>query len=62
MTIHKIICDRCGKEFEDRLNKKDLTAKINYWGPGARRSGVAQQIDLCCKCNEEFINFMEEHQ
>lgn len=59
MQIKKTVCDRCGKEIFNCFNLKDVAARINFWNVGAPRSASGQKIDLCPKCCDEFIRFLE---
>ena len=56
--IETIICDRCGKEIS-AYNLTQVSARIDFWGIGERRSGPSQRIDLCEDCCTEFIRFLE---
>ncbi|MBO5019058.1 MAG: hypothetical protein J6D52_00180 [Clostridia bacterium] len=38
---------------------RDDSAKITLWGVGENRGSGGQRIDLCIKCYEEFVGFME---
>ncbi len=60
--IEKIICDRCGIEFEF-INNAQLSAqsaRIDLYQIGQPRSYPSQRIDLCEECYEQFINFLEK--
>ncbi len=65
MISKTITCDRCGKEIQNPHScyvptyaVKDYSAKIEYYGIGVTRTNP-QRIDLCQKCNEKFIDFIE---
>ena len=53
-----VTCDRCGKEI-DSYDIKISSARLDLWGPGVSRTYGAQRIDLCLRCHEEFVNFLE---
>ncbi len=53
-----IMCDVCGTEMSD-YRLKEYSALIKLWPPGQCRSGAEQRIDLCLKCFEKFVNFLE---
>ena len=58
-----ITCDRCGKTIIDfarcsNQSMKEYSAKIHYWGCGTSRSYSEQRIDLCVKCDDDFIKFI----
>ena len=62
MRIQKILCDRCGKEFE-AINNAQLSqesARIDLYSIGQSRTNPSQRIDLCEDCYLEFINFLEK--
>lgn len=61
MRIQKIVCDRCGKEFETVNNQQlsEVSARLDLYPIGCRRTCPEQRIDLCEDCYQEFINFME---
>ena len=56
--VETVICDRCGKELTS-YNLTQVSARIELWGIGERRSGASQRIDLCEDCYNAFITFME---
>lgn len=61
MTENKVTCDRCGKS-EMLITKNDiiiLFAKIDLWGVGQHRTEAPQRMDLCEKCFQKFVNFLE---
>ena len=39
---------------------KEHSAKITLEAPGVYRGNGGQRIDLCTKCYEEFVNFLEK--
>lgn len=53
-----VSCDRCGGEI-DSYDIKMSSARIDLWGVGEPRSYSAQRIDLCCRCYEGFVRFLE---
>lgn len=62
MRIQKILCDRCGKEFE-AINNAQLSkesARLDLYEIGQLRTCPSQRIDLCEDCYQEFINFLEK--
>ncbi len=63
----QIVCDKCGKEivnptgyYHPTYALKNYSAKITLWAVGEPRSSFGQRIDLCPKCYEKFVNFLEE--
>lgn len=61
---NEVTCDRCGAVIVDLDRSavqlmKDASAKIHYWGVGVPRSWGEQRIDLCTRCAEKFIIFLE---
>jgi len=54
----EVNCDRCGVEITD-YDIKISSAKIHLWGVGVPRSYGGQRIDLCVRCYEGFVNFLE---
>lgn len=62
MRIQKILCDRCGKEF-NAINNAQLSnesARLDLYSIGQPRTCPTQRIDLCEDCYQEFINFLEK--
>lgn len=61
MISKSMKCDRCGAEIECWANYiiKENSARIKFWGVGATRCNDGQNIDLCVKCAEKFINWLE---
>ena len=62
----EITCNRCGIDIFNPIEGycpiyalKNFSAKITLWPVGEPRSSFGQRIDLCPKCYEEFIHFME---
>lgn len=60
---NELTCDRCGQvianmDISTHHFIKELSAKIDYWGVGVPRSYGGQRIDLCTKCAEDFIKFI----
>lgn len=61
MISKSMVCDRCGNEIECWAHyiMRENSARIRFWGVGATRSNDGQNIDLCLKCAEKFINWLE---
>ena len=66
MRKSEMYCDRCGERIVNTKNcynqnyaLRDDSAKITLWGVGENRGSGGQRIDLCVKCYEEFVGFME---
>ena len=62
----EIICNKCGKEivndsgcYKTNYAIYRYSARIQLWGVNEPRGYGGQRIDLCPKCYEEFINFLE---
>ena len=55
------ICDICGTEIIGHSAQaiSGESALIKLWIPGEYRAGPGQRIDLCEKCYEKFINYLE---
>lgn len=60
---NELTCDRCGERLWGRgvmeWYAKEVSARLTYWPVGAHRSNYGQRIDLCPKCAEKFIKFLE---
>ena len=44
------------------ITKNDIIisfAKIDLWGVGQRRTDAPQRIDLCERCYQKFVNYLE---
>lgn len=54
-----VLCDLCNAEVSSLSTERDC-ALIKLWSPGAYRSGPGQRIDLCVKCYNKFVNFLEK--
>ena len=54
----EVICDRCGTEIT-AYDIKISSARIDLWGIGVPRSYIAQRIDLCENCYNDFVSFLE---
>ncbi len=56
-----IVCDRCGKEIVvfNNVQIREETARIDLYPVRASRTYPTQRIDLCAKCYQEFINYLE---
>lgn len=61
MISKSMVCDKCGNEIPCWANYiiTENSARIKFWGVGATRSNDGQKIDLCPKCAEKFINWLE---
>lgn len=53
------LCDLCGGTVGTTAT---CTARIMLWAPGEIRPGPAQRFDLCQKCYEGFLGFLETRQ
>ena len=61
MKRTEIKCDRCGTS-QELVTKNDIIisfAKIDLWRVGQHRTTAPQRIDLCEKCYQKFVNFLE---
>lgn len=61
MTRTEVRCDRCGTS-QELITKNDIIisfAKIDLWGVGQHRTEASQRMDLCEKCFQKFVNFLE---
>ena len=61
-----ITCDRCGESIFNTHNNwlprnimNGQSAMIKLWKPEDLRSCSGDRIDLCEKCYQKFITFME---
>ena len=61
MISKSMLCDKCGNEIPCWANHiiTENSARIRFWGVGETRSNNGQNIDLCSKCAEKFINWLE---
>lgn len=61
-TARIFICDKCGKELTAINNAQisEVSARIDLYAIGQRRTCPSQRIDLCEDCYQEFINFLEK--
>lgn len=55
------VCDACGDPIPGRTATivGESSARIQLWSPGQPRSGAAQRFDLCGRCYEGFVTFLE---
>ncbi len=55
------ICDICGAEIIGHSAQaiSGESALIKLWSPGEYRAGPGQRIDLCMRCYERFVRFIE---
>lgn len=51
-----IICDVCGQEI---VGTRYDSAQIRLFTPGEYRGAGGQRIDMCIKCYEKFVGFLE---
>ena len=51
-----VICDVCGAEI---IGTRYDSAQIRLYAPGEYRGTGGQRIDLCTKCYESFVRFLE---
>ena len=59
MARHEcFICERCGAETLNFKGKPNV-ALIRLWRPLEYRIGQGERIDLCEKCYNDFLEFME---
>lgn len=56
------VCDKCGKELTGINNTqiREVSARIDLYAIGERRTCPSQRIDLCEDCFEKFVSFLEE--
>lgn len=57
----EVWCDRCGAS-QELVTKNDIIisfAKIDLWRVGQHRTAAPQRIDLCEKCYQKFVDFLE---
>ena len=66
MKKTETFCDRCCKKivnskgcYNENYALRDDSARITLWGVGEPRGSGGQRIDLCVKCYEKFVNFLE---
>lgn len=61
MISKSMICDKCGNEIKCWASyiERESSARIRFWGVGQVRSNDGQKIDLCSKCAEKFVNWLE---
>lgn len=52
----KIICNKCGKEFDIYDVQEDFTIHSQMIGYGSKYDGSSLQLDLCCECMDELID------
>ena len=51
-----ILCDVCGAEI---VGTRYDSAQIRLYSPGEYRGTGGQRIDMCLKCYERFVGFLE---
>lgn len=56
-----ISCNRCGKEIPtfNHIQISEMSARIDLYAIGQRRTCPSQRIDLCEDCFEKFVGFLE---
>ena len=56
-TIVKTVCNICGKDFDklDEAENFGLHYKVGY---GSVHDGDEIDLDLCCSCFDEFIDYI----
>ena len=54
MIQNKIICNRCGKEF-DTWDRQEGFSIYKRCGYGTKYDGMNIELDLCCECMEWLI-------
>lgn len=54
MIQSRIICNRCGKEF-DTWDKQEDFSIHKRCGYGTKYDGMSIELDLCCECMEWLI-------
>lgn len=61
MKRTEVKCDRCGASKELHTNNDIIIsfAKIDLWGVGQHRTDAPQRMDLCSRCFQKFVNFLE---
>lgn len=54
MIQSKIICNLCGKEFDqwDKLGNFSICKRLGY---GSKYDGETVNIDICCDCMEKLV-------
>lgn len=55
------ICDICGADITGTSSNaiSQESAQIRIWEPGLPRSYGGTRMDLCLRCYEGFVNFLE---
>ena len=51
-----VICDMCGEEI---IGNRYDSAQIRLFTPGEYRGCGGQRIDMCIRCYEKFVSFLE---
>lgn len=54
MTTKKIICNKCGKTFNEWDTHEDFSI-YKHLGYGTKYDGDYLQLDICCGCMEKLI-------
>ena len=52
----KIICNKCGKEFDIYDEQENFSIHSYQIGYGSKYDGSGLQLDLCCECMDELID------
>jgi len=52
----KLICNKCGKEFDVYDTQEDFSIHRSNIGYGSKHDGCDLELDLCCNCMDEIID------
>ena len=53
-----VLCDVCGAEI---IGTRFDSAQIRLFNPGDYRGCGGQRIDMCIKCYEKFVSFLDSN-
>lgn len=53
---YKIICNKCGREFDDWDYIENFKLKKERLGYGTKYDSDRLDLDLCCSCVEQLID------
>lgn len=53
-----VVCDFCGTDISP-FKTKEESALIRLWPPNDYRTSSGQRIDLCVRCYNNFVSFLE---
>ena len=58
-----VVCDHCGKEFEDIPFKTPTVMWMQFqsWNGNRKYTDGETRYDLCTECEREFINWFSNH-